>query len=70
LPTKNDLANTVDAAKLATYGIGHCHGLSSVMAALLLPFCHVLGIYVRYCGGFHFKRHQAGEMLRTWQNVL
>jgi hypothetical protein len=53
---KHRFCRTSDSAKLATFGTGHCHGLSSVMAALLYPFSHLLGIYQRYTGGYHFER--------------
>lgn len=35
-----------------TYGQGHCHGLSSTMAAMLQPFAAVLGIDVAYRSGW------------------
>eukprot|EP00925_Amoebophrya_sp_RCC4383_P006436 GSA25T00000896001.1 len=60
---------TADAGKLATYGIGHCHGLSSVAAAILYPLCHVLGIYTRYCGGYTFER-RAGASCTTAEEVF
>eukprot|EP00927_Polykrikos_kofoidii_P049380 TRINITY_DN43444_c0_g1_i1.p1 TRINITY_DN43444_c0_g1~~TRINITY_DN43444_c0_g1_i1.p1 ORF type:complete len:973 (+),score=143.50 TRINITY_DN43444_c0_g1_i1:171-2921(+) len=45
--------STGDAEKLMTFGCCHCHGLTSIMAAALLPFSQLLGIDVRYTGGFH-----------------
>ena len=44
------------ACELSVYGIGHCHGLSSIFAACLYPLSPILGVYVRYTGGFHFDR--------------
>ena len=41
-----------DVGKLATYGTAHCHGMTSVLAAVLYPFSHVFGLYQRYTGGY------------------
>ena len=41
-----------DVGRLATYGQWHCHGMASVFAALLLPFCAVVGMEVRYRDGY------------------
>ncbi|KNC47848.1 uncharacterized protein AMSG_04078 [Thecamonas trahens ATCC 50062] len=41
--------------QLVTGGQGHCHGLSSAMAALLLPFCDLLGMRVAYCRGYTLR---------------
>ena len=40
-----------DAARFAVHGQGHCHTVSSVMAAFLSPLCSALGIDLRYRGG-------------------
>jgi len=40
-----------DAARFAVHGQGHCHTVSSVMAAFLSPLCAGLGIDLRYRGG-------------------
>jgi len=40
-----------DAASFAVHGQGHCHTVSSVMAAFFLPFTAALGIDLRYRGG-------------------
>ena len=44
-----------DAAMFAVYGQGHCHTVSSVMAAFLFPWQRVLGIDLKYRGGFSFR---------------
>ena len=41
-------SRSLDAARLITYGQGHCHGLSSCMAAVLHSFGSILGIDVMY----------------------
>eukprot|EP00927_Polykrikos_kofoidii_P083638 TRINITY_DN8614_c5_g1_i1.p1 TRINITY_DN8614_c5_g1~~TRINITY_DN8614_c5_g1_i1.p1 ORF type:complete len:433 (-),score=48.80 TRINITY_DN8614_c5_g1_i1:56-1243(-) len=38
--------------KLISYGQGHCHGLSSAMAACMFPFSRALGLDVQYRGGY------------------
>lgn len=42
-----------EVEKLMTFGCCHCHGLTSIMAAAMLPFSEVLGIDMRYTGGYH-----------------
>eukprot|EP00658_Telonema_sp_P-2_P000368 TRINITY_DN10131_c0_g1_i3.p1 TRINITY_DN10131_c0_g1~~TRINITY_DN10131_c0_g1_i3.p1 ORF type:complete len:805 (-),score=84.52 TRINITY_DN10131_c0_g1_i3:9-2423(-) len=44
-----------DAGRLATYGQWHCHGMASVFAAMLLPFCAVVGFEVRYRDGYWYR---------------
>mmetsp|Transcript_1114 Transcript_1114/g.2045 ORF Transcript_1114/g.2045 Transcript_1114/m.2045 type:complete len:206 (-) Transcript_1114:97-714(-) len=41
-------------AKLALFGQGNCHGCSSLISAFLLPFSKILGIDIKYRGGFSF----------------
>lgn len=42
-----------EVEKLMTFGCCHCHGLTSIMAAAVLPFSKMLGIDMRYTGGYH-----------------
>jgi hypothetical protein len=49
-------ARTQDVGRLITYGQGHCHGLSSTTAAVLLPFAKVLGLFVKYRAGSVMRR--------------
>lgn len=42
-------------AKMALRGQGNCHGCSSVMGAFLYPFRNILGIDLKYRGGYSFK---------------
>lgn len=48
-------SRALSVARLATYGQGHCHGLATVTAALLLPFESLLGVETRYRAGYIFK---------------
>lgn len=50
-----------DVAKLACHGQGHCHTVSSTMAAFLNPFCQVLGIDMKYRGGYSWGGVNMGE---------
>uniref|UniRef100_A0A0G4G145 Kinesin motor domain-containing protein n=1 Tax=Chromera velia CCMP2878 TaxID=1169474 RepID=A0A0G4G145_9ALVE len=43
-----------DAALFASYGQGHCHTVSSVTCSFLLPWSRLLGIDVKYRGGWTF----------------
>lgn len=43
-----------DVGLTALYGQGNCHGCSSTMAAYLYPFQKVLGIDLKYRGGYSF----------------
>ena len=47
-----------DIGRLATGGQGHCHTTSSTMAAMLLPFCGIFGIDLKYRGGITFGRNE------------
>eukprot|EP00656_Telonema_subtile_P039223 TRINITY_DN44354_c0_g1_i2.p1 TRINITY_DN44354_c0_g1~~TRINITY_DN44354_c0_g1_i2.p1 ORF type:complete len:1035 (-),score=223.64 TRINITY_DN44354_c0_g1_i2:89-3193(-) len=51
---------TDNVAKLAIHGQGQCHGVSSTMAAFLYPFTQVLGIELKYRGGFTFYDAEPG----------
>jgi len=45
-----------DAARFACYGEGHCHTVTSTMAAFLAPWCETLGMDICYredSGGHH-----------------
>lgn len=44
-----------DAARFAVHGQGHCHTVSSVMAAFLSVWQKALGIDLKYRGGFAFS---------------
>uniref|UniRef100_A0A7S2F508 Uncharacterized protein n=2 Tax=Octactis speculum TaxID=3111310 RepID=A0A7S2F508_9STRA len=37
-----------DAARFACYGEGHCHTVTSTMAAFLAPWCETLGMDICY----------------------
>jgi len=41
-----------DAAKFMCRGQGHCHTVTSTMAAALYPFCRVLGLDLKFRGGY------------------
>jgi len=45
---------TGDVGATALFGQGNCHGCSSTMAAYLNPFRRVLGIDLKYRGGYSF----------------
>jgi len=44
-----------DVSRLITYGQGHCHGLTSTLSAVLLPFAPLIGIDLHYRKGDHFS---------------
>ena len=46
-----------DIGRLAAGGQGHCHTTSSTMAAMLLPFCGIFGIDLKYRGGSTHGRY-------------
>lgn len=48
---KADRFKTGSAGKLALFGQGNCHGVSSTMAAFLYPYRNMLGIDLKYRGG-------------------
>lgn len=50
-----------DVAKMACHGQGHCHTVSSTMAGFLYPFCSVLGIDMKYRGGYSWGGVNLGE---------
>ena len=54
------ISRTDNAGKLAVNGQGHCHGVSSTMAAFLLPFTTVLGIDLKYRGCYTFHDGLSG----------
>ena len=49
-----DRHKTGTTGKLALNGQGNCHGCSSTMAAFLYPFRNILGIDLKYRGGYSF----------------
>jgi len=49
-----DREKTGDVGLTGLYGQGNCHGCSSTMAAYLYPFSKVLGIDLKYRGGYSF----------------
>lgn len=49
-----DREKTGDVGLTGLYGQGNCHGCSSTMAAYLYPFQKVLGIDLKYRGGYSF----------------
>jgi hypothetical protein len=56
-----------DAALFAIHGQGHCHTVSSVMAAFTYPWCALLGLELKYRGGGHSPIHDAGTPeLHQW----
>jgi len=58
-----------NAAELfAVYGQGHCHTVSSVMAAFLYPWQDLLGIDLRYRGGFCFTSKFDGVVQEAPEN--
>lgn len=56
------VARSDSAGRLAVNGQGHCHGVSSVMAAFLLPLAPVLGIDLKYRGCFTFDDLSSGPV--------
>lgn len=50
-----------ECGKLATFGQWHCHGMASVFASLLLPFCELLCLDVRYRDGFYLTDGRDGK---------
>eukprot|EP00913_Durusdinium_trenchii_P002627 g2433.t1 len=46
---------------MACHGQGHCHTVSSTMAAFLFPFAQVLGLDVKYRGGYSWGGVNMGE---------
>lgn len=51
-----DRHKTGDVGKTGIFGQGNCHGCSSTMAAYLLPFSNILGIDLKYRGGYSFHK--------------
>ena len=51
------VGRTDNVAKMAINGQGQCHGLSSTMSAFLYPFIDLLGIDLKYRGGFSFDKN-------------
>ena len=58
------VARTDNAGKLAVIGQGHCHGVSSTMAAFLLPLSPLLGIDLKYRGCYTF--HDEGPSVPSY----
>ena len=52
---RSRLARTDCVGKLAVNGQGHCHGVSSTMAAFLLPLCPLLGLDLKYRSCYTFQ---------------
>ncbi len=52
---QSDRFKVEEIGKLAMYGQGNCHGVSSTMAGFLWPFCELLGIELKYRGGFSYS---------------
>lgn len=50
-----------DAAKFMCRGQGHCHTVTSVMAAALYPFTAVLGLDLKFRGGFSWNAVNASD---------
>jgi len=48
---RDRFSRDLQAARLMVHGQGHCHGLSSVMAAAVYPFCRILGLDMMYGTG-------------------
>lgn len=46
------------------FGQGNCHGVSSTMAAYLYPFSKMLGIDLKYRGGYSFSK-ASGEPVKN-----
>ena len=62
---RSRVARSDCAGRLAVNGQGHCHGVSSTMAAFLLPVASVLGIDLKYRGCFTFGQEAAGPNNRV-----
>lgn len=54
-----------DIARFACNGQGHCHTVSSTMAAFLYPFSSVLGIDVMYRGGYSWDNVNDSDQCAT-----
>lgn len=51
---RSRVGRTDNVALMALNGQGQCHGVSSTMSAFLYPFTELLGIDLKYRGGFSF----------------
>ena len=60
--------NSDSIHKMALHGQGHCHTLSSLMAAFLYPWQALLGVDLRYRGGYSLHADAAGKA--TWNGML
>eukprot|EP00092_Neocalanus_flemingeri_P015280 GFUD01016516.1.p1 GENE.GFUD01016516.1~~GFUD01016516.1.p1 ORF type:complete len:264 (+),score=59.42 GFUD01016516.1:79-792(+) len=58
---RSRLARSDCVGRLAVNGQGHCHGVSSTMAAFLLPVAPLLGIDLKYRGCFTFGSDNVGK---------
>ena len=57
---KGRVGRTDCVGKLAVNGQAQCHGLTSTLIAYLLPFAEMLGLEVKYRGGFSFLTQLKG----------
>ena len=62
---RSRVARSDCAGKLAVKGQGHCHGVSSTMAAFLLPLAPILGLDVKYRGCYTFNNEASGPNNRV-----
>ena len=53
---KARIGRTDSVGKMCVNGQGNCHGVSSTMGSVLYAFSGVLGIDVKYRGGYTFWR--------------
>lgn len=44
-----------DIGKMGLFGQGNCHGVSSTMAGFLYPLRDLLGLDLKYRGGYSFQ---------------
>lgn len=58
----NDRFKVGSVGKTALFGQGNCHGCSSTMAAFLYPFSKILGIDLKYRGGYSFHKEMSSEV--------
>ncbi len=68
---RNRYGRTDCVGKLGVKGQAQCHGLSSTMAAYLLPFSEILGFEILYRGGFSFcSIIESGLNKEIWKNYI
>lgn len=55
---EQDRFKVEDIGKMGLHGQGNCHGVSSTMAGFLYPLRQLIGIDMKYRGGFSFHTEE------------